>query len=192
MDADRRRTGQLRIAPDEGVLVVGGRTATLEPSTPPVVVVGAYVDLVVAQRSVRPTSRHDLRDRELAELAAVLALPPAELDALIEAELDRLLGRTPADLPGVAAAPSRRRRPRSVPVAVAGAAIVAAAVAAGVALASGGSAASQPASSDPAGGATVEVVVLPDGSTATRTESAPAPAGDGVDIGTAVQYEREG
>ena len=39
-------------------------------------------------------------------------------------------------------------------------------------------------------GSTVEIIELPDGTTATRTESAPAPPSEGVDIGTAVVYER--
>jgi hypothetical protein len=37
---------------------------------------------------------------------------------------------------------------------------------------------------------TVEIIDLPDGGTATRTESAPAPPTEGVDIGTAVVIER--
>ncbi|MBA2283819.1 MAG: hypothetical protein H0W25_21640, partial [Acidimicrobiia bacterium] len=47
-----------------------------------------------------------------------------------------------------------------------------------------------PAAPELPGGPTVEVVRLPDGSTAVRTESAPVPAADGTDIGTAVHYER--
>jgi hypothetical protein len=44
--------------------------------------------------------------------------------------------------------------------------------------------------SPPAQEPTVEIIELPDGGTATRTESAPAPPSNGVDIGTAVVIER--
>ncbi len=174
MTTERRREGQLAFAPDDGVLVVGGRTAVLDGEPPAEVVVGTYVELVVSQRSVAPSGREDLRDRELEQLARLLALPPAELDALIDRELERLLS------PGG----STRRPSRLVFGALA--VVVAAIAAAAAAGATGGS--SPP---EPEPGGTVETVVLPDGSTATRTESAPAPATDEVDIHSAVVYERE-
>lgn len=175
MTTERRREGRLAFAPDDGVLVVGGRTAVLDAQPPAEVVVGTYVELVLAQRSVAPSGREDLRDRELDQLAALLALPPAELDALIDRELERLLA--PAD--------GKSRRPSRL-VFGALAVVVAAVAAAAAAGAAGGS--SPPA---PEPGGSVETVVLPDGSTATRTESAPAPATDEVDINSAVVYERE-
>jgi hypothetical protein len=174
MDLERRR-GTLRFEPDNGVLVVGARTAVLERPEP-TEVIGTYVELVVAQRAVTPVSHHDLRTRELAELAAVLDLPPAELDALIDRELDRLLGRTPA---------SRRRWPI---LATAGAAVVALIAVLVTTIGSGSTPPATPAAPDVP---TVDVVELQDGTTAIRTESAPVPAsGDGVDIGTAVRYDR--
>lgn len=168
-----RREGGLGFEPDEGVLVVGSRTAVLDTMPPADVVIGTYVELVAAQRSVRPTKREDLRDRELLELARLLALPAGELDALIDRELVRLLDES-------SATPRRRRTLALGALAVVAAAIAAAAV-------TGGGAG---ASDDPEPGSTVETITLPDGGTATRTESAPAPPGDGVDIGTAVEIER--
>ncbi len=177
MDVERRR-GTLRFEPDNGVLVVGARTAVLDEAAP-AIVVGTYVELVVAQRAVTPASHRDLRTRELAELSALLDLPPAELDALIDRELDRLLGRAPV------APPTRRRGPV---LAAAGAALVVLAAVLVATLGSGPNASAPPVVP---GLPTVEIVELPDGSTATRTESAPAPtSGDGVDIGTAVRYDR--
>lgn len=168
--------------PEQGVLAVGGRTTLLDPRPPVGTVVGSYVELVVSQRAVTPTSHVDLRDRELAELADLLHLPPAELDDMIDDALDHLLGRIDdAD----DAAPTQRRY-RSA-VAAAALALLAAAVGVGVA-ASSPSGATQPTQPEPV----VETVRQPDGSTVTRTESAPAPPADGVDIGTAVMYEREG
>jgi hypothetical protein len=169
--------------PDQGVLVVGGQTALLDRESETDTVVGTYVELVVAQRAVRPSSRDDLRDWELAELANLLNLPPAELDALIDRELDRLLGRV-NETDHAGTAPGERRRRRLIAATVLA---VAAAAAVSAAAASGQS--GTPASPPPAQ-PTVEVVQLPDGSTATRTESPAAPPGDGVDVGTAVQFER--
>lgn len=172
-----RREGTLGFAPDQGVLVVGGRTAVLDAMPPAEVVVGTYVELVASQRAVRPTKREDLRDRELVELARLLELPPAELDALLDREIARILDEAAA--PTGTAAPRRRRTLALGALAVVAAALAAAAVANGAG-----------AAHDPEPGSTVETITLSDGSTATRTESAPAPAGDGVDVGTAVVIER--
>jgi hypothetical protein len=169
----------MTFVPEQGVLVVGGQTALLDARPPLDTVVGTYVELVVAQRAIRPSGRGDLRDWELAELANLLHLPSDELDALIDRELDRLLGRVD-ESPN---APGERRRRRLI---AATALALATAVAIGAAAASGETAPADP----PPAGPTVETVQLPDGSTATRTESAPAPPGEGVDIGTAVEYER--
>lgn len=171
---DRREAGRLDFEPDQGVLVVGGRTAVLDAMPPADVVISTYVELVAAQRTVPPTTRDDLRDRELVELARLLDLPAGELDALIDQELVRLLGEESSP------APRRRRTLALGALAVVAAAMAAAAV-------SGGGAG---AADDPEPGSTVETITLSDGGTATRTESAPAPAGDGVDIGTAVVIER--
>nr|MBA2280522.1 hypothetical protein [Acidimicrobiia bacterium] len=115
MDVERRR-GTLRFEPDNGLLVVGDRIALLDgPATE--VVVGTYVELVVAQRAVTPSSHADLRNRELVELAALLDLPAAELDALIDRELDRLLGRQTVVLPAAPPMVADRRRWRPAVVA---------------------------------------------------------------------------
>lgn len=174
MDVERRQ-GTLRFEPANGVLVVGARTAVLDQPEP-AAVVGTYVELVVAQRAVTPASHHDLRTRELTVLAALLDLPAAELDALIDRELDRLLGRAPA---------SRRRWAVLATEGAVAAALVA------VLVTTIGSGSTPPAFPAAPGVSTVEIVPLDDGSTATRTESAPAPpSDDGVDIGTAVRYDR--
>jgi hypothetical protein len=149
----------------------------LDHEPPADTVVGTYVELVVAQRAVAPSTREDLRDWELAELAGLLNLPPAELDALIDRELDRLLGRVHDNDD----APNERRRRRVI-------AATAFALAVGVSAAA--VAAATTGSDAPENEPTVETIILPDGSTATRTESAPAPPSEGVDIGTAVEIER--
>lgn len=180
METDRRRQSRMTFVPDQGVLVVGTQTALLDSQPPADTVVGTYVELVVAQRAEKPSSHLDLRDWELSELANLLHLPPAELDSLIDRELDRLLGHVPDNDD----APGERRRRRAI-------AATALALAAALAVVGASAVGSETApKTAPPAEATVEVVQLPDGSTATRTESPPAPAGDGVDIGTAVQFER--
>lgn len=181
---ERRNGSRLTFEPDRGVLVVGGRIALLDAAPPADVVVGTYVELVVAQRAVVPASRRDLRDRELLELAELLHMPAEDLDALIDRELTRLLKPAADDAPATEPRTTRRT------LAFGALAIVAVAAALAAATTAGGADPKpqpEPQSQEP----TVETVVLPDGSTATRTESAPVPpTEDGVDIGTAVQYER--
>jgi hypothetical protein len=236
VETDRRHgTSKLILDLTSGVLVVGGRTAVLEAEPPPDVVVTTYVDLVVSQRAVAPNGVADLRDRELEQLATVLELPGADLDALIERELDRLLGR---DAPVAVRAEHRRRWLAAAGgIALAAAAAVAATAASasgpsdGTGTTGGGSGpvptappaaeaevdtpvespaaavevesstvASVPAPiadpvPDPIGQplepvGTPEVVTLPDGTEATRTESPPAPPTADTDVDTAVVYER--
>jgi hypothetical protein len=186
---DERRQGKpLVFKPTEGLMVVGDRVAVLEARPSADQVVGTYVDLVVAQRAVTPASHHDLRDRELVQLADLLELPAAEFDAMIDRELERLLGAGSAHV----IAGRLRLGPR--PVALAAALAVVAAVAVGWASTSGGDPSPSGATSAPtvtvADLTTVEVVELPDGSTATRTEWAPIPPSDGVNIAGAVEYQR--
>jgi hypothetical protein len=177
MTTDRRAQGKLDLDPDQGVLVVGQRTAVLDSRPPAEAVIGTYVELVVAQRAVKPASRADLRDRELTQLAQILELPADELDALLDRELARLLGGD---------APSRSRRKV---LAFGALAVVAAAIAA--AAATGGDAQADADPPAPTPTSTVETITLPDGSTVVRTESAPAEPQDGIDIGSAVVYERQ-
>lgn len=189
-----RRQGNLRYEPDEGLLVVGARTAVLERQAQPSAVVGTYVELVVSQRAAVPQSHLDLRNRELVQLSALLELPAAELDALIDRELARLLGGPPAldgasalgSPVGAASAWLSRRRL----LVVGGIAAAAAVGAATLALATQGTTAAGTGTLTGTGGS-VEVIDLPGGGTATRTESDPAPvAEDGTDVGTAVVIER--
>jgi len=232
VDADRRQGSTLRFEPAEGVLVVGARTAVLDAAPAPDVVVGRYVELVFSQRAVQPHSHQDLRNRELVELAALLDLPPAELDALIDHELERLLGHIVgptvgktrawrrlvfAAMLGTAAAAgvvwalsadadvsastngaddaadSGQESPTPAPP-VTDATVPAAETPAAEAPVAPAAETPAPPAADPApaDGSTVETVDLPGGGTATRTESPPAPPSEGVDIGTAVVYERNG
>jgi ferric-dicitrate binding protein FerR (iron transport regulator) len=112
------------------------------------------------------------------QLADLLELPAAEFDAMIDRELERLLGA------GLVIAGHRRHRRQ---VALAAAIVVAAAVAVGWA-STGDPSPSGPTSTPT--GATVQVVQLSDGSTATRIESAPVPPSDGVNVGSAVEFQR--
>jgi len=166
--------------------VVGARTAVLAPDPPPTSVLGRYVELVVAQREVAPSSHLDLRTRELVQLSALLALPQDELDALIDRELLRLLG-------GPASTPEERSwLVRNRLLVIGGLVVASVSGAVGAALLTGSTATTElPAARTDLGG-TVEVIDLPGGGTATRTESAPVPvAEDGTDIGTAVILERD-
>lgn len=170
--------------------MVGARTAVLEPDPPVDEVLGRYVELVVAQREVPPSTHLDLRSRELVQLSALLALPQEELDALIDRELLRLLGG-PADT-----AEARSWLDRNRLLVIGGLVIASIAAAVGTAVLTGSTATTEiptaeiPATGTELGG-TVEIIDLPDGGTATRTESAPVPvAEDGTDIGSAVVIER--
>lgn len=188
--SQERRQGNLAFEPDTGLLIVGGRTAVLERHPAPTAVVGTYVELVVAQREVVPLTHIDLRERELVQLSTLLALPAAELDALIDRELVRLLAgaATPVGGPTPPGGWSARRRL----FVFGGIAAIAASTTVAVAIASQGSTVRMPRTNPTAtGGGTVEVIELEGGGTATRTESAPAPvAEDGTDVGTAVVIER--
>lgn len=164
---------------------MGGRTAVLEPDPPPAQVLGRYVELVLAQREVAPSSHLDLRNRELVQLSALLALPQAELDALIDRELLRLLGG-PADT-----VEDRSWLDRNRLLVIGGLVVLSICAAVGGALLTGSTTTSELPATDTDLGGTVEVIDLPGGGTATRTESAPVPvAEDGTDIGTAVVIER--
>ena len=99
MGIDRRRESRLNVEPRTGFLAVGHKTSLLDPSPDVASVVKAYFDLVVSQRSQLPTTREDLRDVELDELAAALQLPHAEVEALVSAELDRRFHKEPAEAP---------------------------------------------------------------------------------------------
>ena len=211
IEGPERRQGNLSFEPGTGLLVVGARTAVLDRAPAPEAVLGQYVELVVAQREVKPLSHADLRNRELVQLSALLELPQAELDALIDRELARLLGGTGAGTVLAGGATGWRSRRRLV--AAGGIALL---LAAGTAItvattASSGTDAVTDSVTDAVTGAEAgtdavtgadevidtstgsdtEQIDLPDGGTATRTESAPAPVGeDGTDVGTAVVIER--
>lgn len=181
MDTERRN-GRFSFEPDRGRLVVGDREAVLEPTSPPGLVVSTYLDLVVEQRTAVPTERVQLRDEELESLARMLALPPDELAALIDAELAKLLLHPPDGDEAAVETHARRRWLLLLAATIGlGAAVAGSAVLASES--SSGSGGEEP-------GTTVEVVQLSDGSTATRTESAPVPPSEDTDIGTAVTYER--
>jgi hypothetical protein len=176
---DERRHGpSLLFEPAEGRVVVGDRVALLEARPSADHVVGTYVGLVVAQRSVTPGTHHDLRDGELLQLADLLDLPAVEFDAMIDRELERLLGAGSAPV----VAGHRRLGPRHVAFAAA------LAVAAGVAV--GWASTGSPSPSGTTSARTDATVQVEDGSTATRIESAPAVPSDGLDVGSAVQYQR--
>jgi hypothetical protein len=186
-----RRQGNLEFEPDTGLLVVGTRTAVLDPKPEPRAVVGTYVELVVAQREVVPLTHIDLRNRELVQLSSLLALPQDELDELIDRELVRLLsGATPTALAAGIAAPTGWSAKRRLFV-FGGITVAALATALGVTIATQGSTVEVPGTTATGGGGSVEVIELEGGGTATRTESDPAPvAEDGTDVGTAVVIER--
>jgi hypothetical protein len=99
---DRRRESRLNVEPRTGILAVGHKTSLLDPQPDQASVVRAYVDLVLSQRSELPTTRSDLRDLELSELARALQLPSTEVEALVAEELDRRFQP-------VAEAPAKRR-----------------------------------------------------------------------------------
>jgi hypothetical protein len=198
MEQDRRQVGNLRFEPSAGLLVVGGRTAVLEREPTAEVVIGTYVELVVAQREVPPASHIDLRNRELVVLADLLALPAGELDALIDRELARLLGPAAvisslAGQPPTAIAPiTRHRRGALLGLAlILGAAAVTTAVLITTRVPAELPRIVEPSTLELPSGGTVEIIELPGGGTATRTESAPAePGEDGTDVGTALLLER--
>ena len=96
MATERRRASRLNVEPRSGILAVGHKTSLLDPHPDVASVVHAYVDLVLSQRSELPTTRSDLRDLELGELAEALHLPAAEVEALVAEELDRRFQPTPA------------------------------------------------------------------------------------------------
>jgi hypothetical protein len=74
------------------VLAVGGRTAVLEDVFDRTEVLQTYFDLVTEQRHDHPLAvRTDLRDRDLVSLAAILDLPPDELERYITRELTRFI-----------------------------------------------------------------------------------------------------
>ena len=185
-----RRQGNLRFEPDTGLLVVGGRTAVLD-SPRPDAVIGTYVELVMAQREVVPLTHVDLRNRELVQLSDLLELPQADLDALIDRELLRLLASEPGRVVPAVGAPapdggwSARRR-----LVAFGSLIVVAGGIAVATIAAQGSTVELP-STIATGAGSIEIIELEGGGTATRTESAPAAVGeDGTDVGTAVVLER--
>ena len=85
--------------PGSGFLAVGHKTSLLDPHPDVASVVRAYFDLVISQRSKLPTTREDIRDLELGELAAKLQLPMDEVEALVAQELDRRFAKAPDEPP---------------------------------------------------------------------------------------------
>jgi hypothetical protein len=184
------------------VLAVGARTAVLDDVFDRSQVLHTYFDLVAEQRSGPLAVRADLRDRDLVSLAAILDLPPVDLERYIDRELARFVASTAAEATPVvdltASTPTaKKQRVRPLILVIGAVTIAGAAVAANRAAHLNSAPAAQlvPAETPttlPSAG-TVGVEAGPDGTgKIVIIESAPAPvAADGSEIGTAVRIYRE-
>src|SRR5580765_7812976 len=186
------------------VLAVGARTAVLDDVSDRSEVLRTYFDLVNEQRSAPLASRIDVRDRDLVSLAAILDLPPDELERYIDRELARFVEASPAEgrrrdalAPG---APPATRKLRIGLLMVGAGALAAAGATAFARLTASAQPASPstvatPAAANPAetGAGTVRIEPDPNGTgTLVITDTPPVPAAaDGTEIGGAQQIVRE-